>query len=63
MLNSTQQNTQQKLVTILKVEAVKVRALHQVAQRLRLKGREAGVTYLPERANRAATLEPREDVF
>lgn len=37
-----------KLFTILKVEAVEVGALHQVPQGLGLKGREAGVTDLPE---------------
>lgn len=32
--------------SVLKVEAVEICALHQVAQGLRLKGREARVTYL-----------------
>lgn len=36
------------MVTVLKVEAVEVSTLHQVSQRFRLKGREAGVTDLPE---------------
>ena len=43
--------------TVLKVEAVEVSALHQVAQRLRLKGCEARITYLPEIERNTAILE------
>lgn len=46
VLNASFYHVKQK-PTILKVEAVEVGALHQVAQRLRLKGCEARITYLP----------------
>lgn len=42
--------------TILKVEAVEVGALHQVAQGLGLEGREAGIADLPEIVHQAAML-------
>ena len=49
-------HVQQKIFTILKIEAVKVCPLYQVAQSLRLKGCEARITYLPEREHQAAIL-------
>lgn len=42
-----QKNFLKKIFTILKVEAVEVGALHQVAQSLGLKGCEARITDLP----------------
>lgn len=46
--------------TVLEVESVEVGALHQVAQSLRLKGREAGITYLPEIVQQKSSFHSQE---
>jgi len=46
-----------KTLTVLEVEPVEVHPLHQVAERLRLKGGQSGVADLPEAGGGGGTKE------